>query len=172
MEFVFPCERVLDSYREAYAEDIAANKGELQMLIHPDIAIARSEADRSGEDLPAGYVPATTLWLVDGQKFIGRVNIRHRLTPHLMQFGGHIGYMIRPSEQGKGYGNLQLALALDYCREHLRDAISGGKVLVTCDDDNVRSAKVIEANGGVLENKVENFESGRTILTRRYWIEL
>ncbi|MBR3718443.1 MAG: GNAT family N-acetyltransferase, partial [Firmicutes bacterium] len=113
MEFVFPCERVLDSYREAYAEDIAANKGELQMLIHPDIAIARSEAERSGEDLPAGYVPATTLWLVEGDRFIGRVNIRHRLSPGLLRFGGHIGYTIRPSEQGKGYGKLQLAMALD-----------------------------------------------------------
>ena len=169
MEFVFPCERVLDSYREAYAEDIAVNKGELQMLIHPDIAIARSESDRKGEGLPAGYVPATTLWLVDGDRFIGRVNNRHRLSPSLLRFGGHIGYTIRPSEQGKGYGKLQLAMALDYCREHF----GFEKVLVTCDDTNIRSAKTIEANGGVLQDKIENeIEPGVYALTRRYWIEL
>ena len=171
MELVYPQEKYLLSYSEAYAEEQASDDPE-KMLKEPEIAIEYAENERKGEGLPEGWVPATTLWLVDGDRFLGRVNIRHRLVPHLMQFGGHIGYMIRPSEQGKGYGNLQLALALDYCREHLRDVIDGDKVLVTCDDDNVRSAKVIEANGGVLENKVENFESGRTVLTRRYWIEL
>ncbi len=171
MELVYPQEKYLPSYREAYAEEQASDDLE-KMLKEPDIAVEYAENERKGEGLPEGWVPATTLWLVDGDKFIGRVNIRHWLVPHLMQFGGHIGYMIRPTERGKGYGNLQLALALDYCREHLRDVIDGGRVLVTCDDDNIRSAKVIEANGGVLENKVENFEFGRTILTRRYWIQL
>ena len=171
MELVYPQEKYLLSYSEAYAEEQASDDPE-KMLKEPEIAIECAENERKGEGLPEGWVPATTLWLVDGDRFLGRVNIRHRLTPHLMQFGGHIGYMIRPSEQGKGYGKLQLALALDYCRAHLRDAIGGGKVLVTCDDDNIRSARVIEANGGVLENTVENFESGRTVLTRRYWIEL
>ena len=128
----------------------------------------RAEKERRGEDLPEGYVPATTLWLVDGDKFIGRVNIRHWLVPHLENFGGHIGYMIRPSEQGKGYGRMQLAMALDWVRANL----DLDRVLITCSDDNIRSARVIEANGGVLENKVENFEFGKTLLTRRYWIEL
>ena len=171
MELVYPQEKYLLSYSEAYAEEQASDDPE-KMLKEPEIAIECAENERKGEGLPEGWVPATTLWLVDGDRFLGRVNIRHRLTPHLMQFGGHIGYMIRPSEQGKGYGKLQLAMALEYCRAHLRDAIGGGKVLVTCDDDNIRSARVIEANGGVLENKVENFESGRTVLTRRYWIDL
>ena len=171
MELVYPQARYLASYAEAYAEEQASDDPE-KMLKEPETAIECAENERKGEGLPEGWVPATTLWLVDGDRFLGRVNSRHRLVPHLMQFGGHIGYMIRPSERGKGYGNLQLALALDYCREHLRDTIDGGKVLVTCDDDNIRSAKVIEANGGMLENKVENFEFGRTVLTRRYWIEL
>ena len=169
MEFVFPQEKYLPSYAKAYAEDVAVNEGELQMLIHPDVAISRSESERRGEGLPAGYVPATTLWLVDDEKFIGRVNIRHHLTDSLLRYGGHIGYMIRPSEQGKGYGRLQLAMALDYCRAHF----DFDRVLVTCDDTNVRSARVIEANGGVLQDKVENAVGpGKTALTRRYWIEL
>ena len=171
MELVYPEERYLDSYREAYAEEMASDDTE-KMLADPDTAVEKAAQERRGEGLPEGWVPATTLWLVDGDRFIGRVNIRHWLVPHLMEFGGHIGYMIRPTERGKGYGNLQLALALDYCREHLRGVLDGDRVLVTCDDDNVRSARVIEANGGVLENKVENFEFGRTVLTRRYWIEL
>ena len=168
MELIYPEEKYLDSYAEAYEEDMATNPIELQMLLPPEGVVERAEKERRGEDLPEGYVPATTLWLVDGDKFIGRVNIRHRLVPHLEQFGGHIGYMIRPTEQGKGYGRMQLAMALDWVRENL----DLDRVLVTCDDDNIRSARVIEANGGVLENKVENFEFGRTVLTRRYWIEL
>lgn len=172
MELILPQEKYLASYTKAYEEDITENPIELQMLLPPEGVVERAENERLGIGLPEGYVPATTLWLVDGDKFIGRVNIRHRLVPHLEQFGGHIGYMIRPSEQGKGYGNLQLAMALDYCRAHMRGILDGDRVLITCDDDNIRSARVIEANGGMLENKVENFEFGRTVLTRRYWIEL
>ena len=168
MELVLPQERYLASYAEAYAEDIATYKDDLQMLLPPEGVVERAENERFGIGLPEGYVPATTLWLVDGGKVIGRVNIRHALTDHLLQYGGHIGYTIRPSEQGKGYGKLQLALALDYCR----DSLGLKRVLVTCNDDNIRSARTIEANGGVLENKVENFEFGRKVLTRRYWIDL
>ena len=168
MELIYPEEKYLASYAEAYEEDMATNPIELQMLQPPEGIVERAEKERRGEGLPEGYVPATTLWLVDGEKFIGRVNIRHWLVPHLEQFGGHIGYMIRPTEQGKGYGRMQLAMALDWVRENL----DLDRVLVTCDDDNIRSARVIEANGGVLENKVENFEFGKTVLTRRYWIEL
>jgi predicted acetyltransferase len=50
-----------------------------------------------------------------------------------------------------------LALALAYCR----DDLGVDDVLVTCPDTNVASRKVIEANGGVLENVVEG--------ERRYW---
>ena len=46
------------------------------------------------------------------------------------------------------------------------------RVLITCDDINYGSAKVIENNGGVLENIVENNIDGEIIHTRRYWIDL
>jgi predicted acetyltransferase len=42
------------------------------------------------------------------------------------------------------------------------------RVLMTCADGNVPSARVIERHGGVLED-VRDTELGRT---RRYWIEL
>ncbi|MBR2099255.1 MAG: GNAT family N-acetyltransferase, partial [Firmicutes bacterium] len=95
MELVYPQEKYLLSYSEAYAEEQASDDPE-KMLKEPEIAIECAENERKGEGLPEGWVPATTLWLVDGDRFLSRVNIRHRLTPHLMQFGGHIGYMIRP----------------------------------------------------------------------------
>ena len=45
-----------------------------------------------------------------------------------------------------------------------------GRVLPTCDDDNVGSIRTIEKDGGVLENVV----TGPGLLTpkRRYWIEV
>ena len=84
---------------------------------------------------PPGYVPGTTLWWADGQEYLGRLTIRHRLTPSLLQLGGHIGYDVRPSARRRAH-----ATPID-------------RVLITCDVGNVGSRKVIEANGGVLEDE-------------------
>ena len=46
---------------------------------------------------PDGYVPSTTLWWVEDVDYLGRIAIRHRLTPDLREVGGHIGYDVRPS---------------------------------------------------------------------------
>ena len=66
-----------------------------------------------------------------------------------------------------GYGKEILKLGL----EQYKDLIEDDKILITCDDDNIGSAKIIEANGGVLENKVENEDQGEKFLTIRYWIK-
>jgi len=77
---------------------------------------------------------------------------------------GIIGYYIRPSQRRKGYGSLILALSLDKAKQ-----LGLKKVLVTCNDDNVASIKIIERNGGKLADKVKAGFS--KVLTRRYWIE-
>jgi len=123
---------------------------------------------RTGTDLPPNRVPSTCLWLVDGDEFVGEISIRHGLTEALLQYGGHIGYGIRYSRWNQGCGTRMLSLALDYVREHFEFE----KVLITCDDDNMGSARVIEKNGGVLQDKVQNHLENKTVLTRRYWIKL
>src|SRR5215469_2465949 len=71
----------------------------------------------AGRNLPADKVPQSTYWLVNaGHEVVGIVRARHRLNEHLLQFGGHIGYYIRPAERGKGYGKLALQLALEQLR--------------------------------------------------------
>jgi predicted acetyltransferase len=115
-----------------------------------------------GMGMREGYVPATTFWLVEGGEYIGAVTVRHKLSENLLQMGGHIGYGIRPSKKRMGYGTKILQLGLLEAKK-----LGINKVLVTCDDDNIGSAKIIEKNGGVLENKVE--AEGK--LKRRYWIE-
>lgn len=95
--------------------------------------------------------------------FIGEIAVRHRLNDALSLRGGHIGYVIRSAEWGRGYGTLMLKLALEKARERGLD-----RVLITCDDRNVASARVMEKNGFSLSDKIE----AEGTLTRRYWKNL
>ena len=113
-----------------------------------------------------GFVPQSAYWLVDNNRFTGRLSLRHFLNDNLRIVGGHIGYDIRPSERGQGYGKLMLQLGLQKARELGLD-----RVLLTCNDDDVRSIRVIERNGGVLADTVPR-ESPGSGLSRRYWIDL
>jgi len=106
---------------------------------------------------PAGWVTGTFLWMVDDDTVVGRISLRHVLTPWLLEVGGHIGYAVRPSARRRGYATAGLGMMLGVAAEHGIDP-----VLVTCDEDNVGSRKVIEANGGVLED-VRNTKM-------RFWI--
>lgn len=111
-----------------------------------------------------GFVPATLYFLVDDtNRIIGSLHFRHELNEKLLVDGGHIGYGIRPSEREKGYACYMLGLALRITKEK-----GYKRVLVTCDQVNMASARTIEKNGGLLENIVD--VDGE--LTRRYWIEL
>jgi len=99
---------------------------------------------------PVGYVRSTELWWVDGDEFLGRVGIRHRLTPALLEVGGHIGYDVRLSARRRGHATAMLREALPVARE-----LGIERALVTCDVDNIGSRTVIERNGGVLEDERE-----------------
>lgn len=117
-------------------------------------AMAREDGAR-----PTGWVPTTTLWYVaDGDTFLGRLAIRHRLTPRLLEWGGLVGYDVRPSARRRGHATAMLRAALPVARDLGLDS-----VLLTCDHDNVASRKVIEACGGV-------FEDQRGVKLR-YWID-
>lgn len=97
---------------------------------------------------PPGFVPDTVLWFADGDAFIGRLSIRHELTEVLREVGGHIGYDVRPSARRRGHGTEMLRQALP-----MAHALGIDPALITCDVDNVASRRVIEANGGILEDE-------------------
>jgi predicted acetyltransferase len=97
---------------------------------------------------PPGWVPCTTLWWVAEREFLGRLAIRHELTKSLLNYGGHIGYDVRPTARRRGHGTAMLAAALPVAH-----GLGLDPVLVTCDEDNTGSRKVIEANHGVLEDQ-------------------
>jgi predicted acetyltransferase len=90
-------------------------------------------------------VPQTNQWLIDGEEFLGRLSIRHTLNRRLRFKGGHIGYSVRPSQRRRGYATLMLRLALPVAHRMGIDP-----ALITCDDANIASRRVIEANGGRL----------------------
>ncbi|MDG0948105.1 GNAT family N-acetyltransferase [Bacillus paranthracis] len=119
----------------------------------------------NGINLPDSWVPDSTYWLVtDHNRIVGAVNIRHSLTEHLFNAGGHIGYGIRPSERRKGYATKLLALSLEKAKQ-----LNITKALIVCDEVNIASEKTILHNGG-LRDKDFIEEDGNVV--RRFWIEL
>ncbi|MFJ8622763.1 GNAT family N-acetyltransferase [Kitasatospora sp. NPDC093550] len=108
------------------------------------VARVLAERTEAGARRDAG-VPMTTLWWADGDEVLGRIAIRHRLTPALARVGGHIGYDVRPSARRRGHAAAMLAAALP-----VGAALGITAALLTCDDTNTASRRVIEANGGRL----------------------
>ena len=119
----------------------------------------------NGVNLPKSWVPDSTYWLVtDNNRIVGAVNIRHSLTEHLFNAGGHIGYGIRPSERRKGYATKLLELSLEKTKK-----LNITRALVVCDEVNTASEKTILHNGGVRD---DDFIEADGNVVRRYWIEL
>ncbi|WP_205751582.1 GNAT family N-acetyltransferase, partial [Bacillus cereus] len=117
--------------------------------------------------VPDNRVPAIQYIVVkkSDHSIVGMLNLRLELNDYLLNYAGHIGYSVKPSERKKGYGSKMLGLAL------AKSKILGlNKILVTCADDNLGSIGVIENNNGVLEDKRLDPDDGK--LTRRYWISL
>jgi predicted acetyltransferase len=169
MQLVIPSLKYKDAYLDALKE--TANETQETQLSRPGNnqsfeAFIHEFIDHSkGINLPKGYVPATMFWLVYNGQVIGRVQIRHELNEFLLREGGHIGYYIRPSKRNKGYGKKILQMALVEAKR-----LGLHQVLVTCDEDNIGSKKIIETNGGVLEDSIAMGLYKPNKL--RYWIPL
>ena len=169
IELVEPCE----SFRQAYIEYVEEFRlaGETVVGQWGDVDedfsafVQRLRDYAHGINLPDEWVPAATFWLVRGGHVIGTADLRHRLTKALKDVGGHVGYGVRPSERGKGYATLMVKLVLERARK-----LSLKQVLITCDKDNLASARVIQKNGGQLDSESISKQTGK--LKQRYWIEL
>jgi predicted acetyltransferase len=114
----------------------------------PGIYLARLHGTPPPGEWVDGYVPQTVLWWVAGDEYLGRLSIRHRLTPHLLHHGGNIGFEMRPSARRRGHATAMLAAALP-----LAAALGIHSARVDCDRDNAASRRVIEKNGGVLDEE-------------------
>lgn len=147
------------------ADDNLAGGGGLRESENFDEWLLHLKKYSDEKTTPSDKVPSQTFLAIreDDDKMVGIIDIRVKLNDYLLKFGGNIGYSIKINERRKGYAKEMLKLALEKSKE-----FGLKKVLITCDDTNIGSAKTIESNGGVLENKVMN---GQT-LTRRYWINM
>ena len=171
-ELIAPDVRVRESFLAAMAEFAAEGRGAAgdTTMIGEDIrSLLDCGEDFAGyveriraealEETPRrpGWVPCTTLWLVEGDEYLGRIAIRHRLTPALQRLGGHIGYDVRRSARRRGYATAMLRDALPIAHR-----LGIDPALLTCNPDNTASRKVIEHNGGVLCDEVDG--------KLRYWV--
>ena len=121
---------------------------------------------RSSKDtVPKGLVPSSTyLGIREKDNYIvGMIDIRHYLNEYLTQVGGHIGYGVRKSERNKGYAKQMLKLALEKSKE-----LKIKRVLITCDEDNIASEKVILSVNAKLED-IRNVDGENK---KRFWIDL
>lgn len=170
-ELVLPTVSVRDSFLEAMAEFTAEGVENSQTSAWIDVHGARWDTDEGfaafveavradaleDSPRPEWHVPCTTGWWVNGDTYLGRLAIRHRLTDFLLEVGGHIGYDVRPSRRREGHATAMLRAALPWARD-----LGIDPALITCDVDNLPSARVIESAGGVLED-VRGVK-------RRYWV--
>lgn len=120
---------------------------------------------RNEKTAPDGLVPSSTYFAVElkSKNIVGMIDIRHKLNEYLADRGGHIGYSIRPFLRGNGYGIAMLELALQKCKE-----IGLSRILITCDKDNIRSAKTAMHCGGKEESIEISIKEG----FRKFWIGL
>jgi predicted acetyltransferase len=139
--------RWIDLYGDRWASE--AGFADFVAYLHAD---ATPDAPR-----PENHVPQSTWWLVDGDTYLGRISCRHVLNEWLAEFGGHIGYEVRPSARGRGHATTMLRAVLPHVR-----ALGIDPALLTCDDTNVASRRVIEAAGGEFEDQ----RGGKL----RYWV--
>ncbi|MDN5764286.1 MAG: GNAT family N-acetyltransferase [Humibacillus sp.] len=115
------------------------------------------EQARDDVELPEGRVPSSYRWVVDADRVVGTVALRHALNPALLVVGGHLGYAVEPGFRRRGVATAAVRLALSMASARGLD-----RVLITCDPDNVASARTIERVGGRLEDE----RAGSC----RYWV--
>ena len=118
------------------------------------------------ETCPEGRVPSNVFIAVRvaDNRIVGVIDLRHHLgNPVLREWGGHFGYIVRPSERNKGYAKEMVRQNLIKCKE-----LGLHKVMITCDRNNIASEKTVLANGGVFEKEV--LVDGE--YTKRFWVTL
>ena len=120
---------------------------------------------KDAKNLPDGYVRENFYLCYQDGEMVGVFSLKFELTDFLLNFGGHVGYAVRPSRRCKGIATEILRTGLDYAKSFGFD-----RVLAVCDEDNYASEKVILRNGGVFENKL--FDPDENVFVKRYWIAL
>lgn len=151
-----------------YNSNIAGDSGLEEDYLNYEEWLKKMELFSNQETCPSDICVGREYFLIreEDNKLVGMINLRWNLNEWMLTNGGHIGYGVRPTERRKGYNKISLYLCLLKAQELGLD-----KVLLTASDNNLGSVKTIEALGGILENKIPDYED-ETILMGRYWINV
>jgi predicted acetyltransferase len=152
MELALPSIEYKDSYLE-YIKELG-NEERYPFPMDFDYSnfealLEKIEQFSKGLNLPAGYVPSSTFWLVDSREIIGVTNIRHYLNSEIEHCGGHIGLGIRPAYRGKGLGGYLMKLSIEKLK-----GMGVNSVHIHCYKENIASSKAIRSSGGVLASEL------------------
>lgn len=133
--------------------------------------------NREGNIANNNWVPATTFFAVrkNDAKIVGMIDIRHNLqNDFLAQYGGHIGFSVRPTERKKGYATEILKMGIEYAK-----TLGIRKLMLGCFSDNLPSIKTIEKCGGKLtetkkysDNQFYKISDAEEKIVNIYWIDL
>ena len=167
IEFVMPSEETRDDVLSFY-DEIARDGGSCVGIggyKDYDAWLDGMRNRRAGKNLPKGYVRENFYLCYKNGVLIGVFSLKFELTEYLLNYGGHIGYAVRPSERKRG-------IATQILRDGLAIARDNGiyDILCVCDDDNYASEKVIVKNGGVLEDI--RFDPDESVFVKRYRIRV
>lgn len=165
-ELILPNTKYIESVKKAHEEQFQHGEiskevwdGILSDLSDPE-SYVRVILDKSnGIGLKLNQVPVTRYWLIDGDEYIGTLGLRKEITIEARNREGNIGYQIRPSKRGQGYGNVILKLGLQKAKEFGLE-----NIYINCSENNTASKKIIENNGGELLSTSKDEVSGEKSL--------
>lgn len=146
MEFIEPTEKYIESYYKGCVE--MWNHIHDNYMIHnpkdydiwKNTIIQDFNNYKQGINLPKGFVPSVTYWLISNNEYIGTVNIRLKLNDKLAHYGGHIGVAIRPSKQKGIYGLKTVLWAYNKAKE-----LGISPILATCYKSNKASLRLLKS---------------------------
>lgn len=151
--------------RDVCDEQLAAIREDPERFLR-DLARYEGGTVTLGDGRVVPRLPGRVFWLWDGE-FCGGINLRFvpgtlDLPPYV---SGHLGYAVVPWKRKLGYATRALMLLLPVAWK-----LGLPRVLVTCDERNTASRRVIEANGGVAAGYPEDpDQAGDRQL--KFWID-
>ena len=166
-------QKYVSGFKE-YCEEFYANKVTYFRPMNPNLIdegwFERTKPlyDKKEQGLLEGYPKGFHYWAIDDGKFIGELQLRTEFPEKVLNEVGSIGYAVKVSEWGKGYGREILRQGLEIAKTHGMD-----KVLIMINEENIASIRLCEKLGGALQDTIDaynDFEGNHKL--RRYWIYL
>lgn len=167
LKFVLPTEQNRDDVLSFY-DEIEKSGGEcigIGNYKNYDKWLTGMQNRHTGKNLPEGYVRENFYLCYENDRLIGVFSLKFELTEFLLNYGGHVGYAMRPSERNRGLATQMLKQGKNIAKE-----FDFKRLLCICDNDNYASEKVILKNGGVFENEL--YDPDEAVTVKRFWIQL